>query len=293
MNVDKIEVGNRIRAIREKLNYSMNDFSILIDSKKSTVNSWERGLAIPKENMLKKIALLGKVSIDEILYGSPKEYIKKLVGLHFPNVELTSKQYRELTEAIISNDFSYENDLYTVLQITKYIETLNSKVEPIFYLKTSLHSTYISMSRYEKQIDYFLSVDVKRNIVHIMPFTFQPFDLNLFIKLITTDPAIVEAFNEHLPDINVNMKAPLHLIAYDMTKNSRMNERFFFFNTTTKKYDCLKEAEELEEHFGEELPLSFLFQKEILKEIWFQQAGFSRLTSMTLDTKKFIEENKL
>ena len=76
MKPDTIEVGRRIKGIRTNLGYSMSQFGELIsNSPKTTVNNWERGINLPKEDKLKKIALLGKVTTNELLYGSPEEFI--------------------------------------------------------------------------------------------------------------------------------------------------------------------------------------------------------------------------
>lgn len=70
-------VGDRIKKIRQRLGLSMAEFGALIDSKtkSGTVNNWESGKNLPNNRRLVKIANLGNTSVDELLYGTPKDYI--------------------------------------------------------------------------------------------------------------------------------------------------------------------------------------------------------------------------
>ena len=60
MKVDQQRVAKKIREIRTDLGYSMAQFGELIsNSPKTTVNNWERGINLPKEDKLKKNRLIG------------------------------------------------------------------------------------------------------------------------------------------------------------------------------------------------------------------------------------------
>lgn len=84
MKPDKIEVGKRIKTIKEtyKPPISLSDFGeLLIDEKgnrlsKGTVNSWMRGLALPPVNLVEQIAKLGDTTTDWIYWGSLNNYIQ-------------------------------------------------------------------------------------------------------------------------------------------------------------------------------------------------------------------------
>lgn len=74
MNVDPIEVGRRIRNIRTNImGLSMDDFGHRIDgkAKSGTVSNWETGKNLPNNKRLRRIAELGDMSVDELLYGAP------------------------------------------------------------------------------------------------------------------------------------------------------------------------------------------------------------------------------
>lgn len=84
MKPNKKKVANRIREIRTNLGYSMEEFGKLIgNSSRSSVNNWKKGVSIPKRDKLEKIALLGKMMTEQILYGRADEYLYDLIEQNF------------------------------------------------------------------------------------------------------------------------------------------------------------------------------------------------------------------
>lgn len=74
MKPDKIQVAKRLQDIRSNLNLSLSEFGNKIGNiPKGTVNSWERGLAIPPRDKLLRIAFLAETSIKWILWGEESE----------------------------------------------------------------------------------------------------------------------------------------------------------------------------------------------------------------------------
>ena len=67
MEVNKKEVGNRIKDIRINNGLTMEELADVVESNKSNVSRWERGLNIPNEATLRKIAVLGGVTVEELL----------------------------------------------------------------------------------------------------------------------------------------------------------------------------------------------------------------------------------
>lgn len=71
-----VSVGNRIREIRNNKGLSMSEFASRIDekAKSGTISNWETGKNLPNNERLKRIAEIGNLSVDELLYGKPKDY---------------------------------------------------------------------------------------------------------------------------------------------------------------------------------------------------------------------------
>lgn len=81
MDVNTDEVGFRIREIRkETLGLSMADFAEKIDgkAKSGTVSNWETGKNLPNNERIKRIAELGNISVDELLYGNIANEVTRL-----------------------------------------------------------------------------------------------------------------------------------------------------------------------------------------------------------------------
>ena len=87
MEINKQELGIRIRDIRNKRLESMEKFGQAIanatnnqsKSGKSNVSRWERGENIPNNETLKAIADLGGISVNALIYGDKSGYIKKVI----------------------------------------------------------------------------------------------------------------------------------------------------------------------------------------------------------------------
>ena len=104
-------LGLRIRAIRQQLGLSMEDFIERIDNKpgkgkSGTVNNWESGKNAPNKRRLKKIAELGGVSVDFLLHGDASESLantKSLIDKAIKDTSnLTDAESQELNEQLLN-----------------------------------------------------------------------------------------------------------------------------------------------------------------------------------------------
>lgn len=76
MNVDKEALGMRISNIRKSKGLTLEAFGELIDDAgKSAVSKWEKGITIPNNKRLKKIAELGNITVDDLMFGSLESFI--------------------------------------------------------------------------------------------------------------------------------------------------------------------------------------------------------------------------
>ena len=77
-NIDKIKVGERIFNIRNSLNLTLEQFGKIdnLNASKSIVLRWENGTSLPNRARLEVIAKLGKITVNELLYGSTEEFLK-------------------------------------------------------------------------------------------------------------------------------------------------------------------------------------------------------------------------
>src|SRR5690625_4327493 len=68
-------VRERIRSLREKRDMTLKEFSEYLNIPVSSINSWERGVSIPRPNYLKLLADKNEVSENWILYGDVEDYV--------------------------------------------------------------------------------------------------------------------------------------------------------------------------------------------------------------------------
>ena len=65
---NKKEVGKRIFSIRKNMNLTLEQFGLILQ-----VSVWELGKSLPRREKSIEIAKLGKISVEELLYGKEKE----------------------------------------------------------------------------------------------------------------------------------------------------------------------------------------------------------------------------
>lgn len=90
MKVNPQEVGQRIKSIRQNQGLSMSEFAAKIDSKarSGTVSNWETGKNLPNNTRLKKIASIGGVTINFLLYGDSDKTFSDIDGQYEPLKQL-------------------------------------------------------------------------------------------------------------------------------------------------------------------------------------------------------------
>lgn len=76
--INKKEVGERIRKIRFSKGLTLEQFGNLFHAVKSNVQSWENGDCLPNKKRQLDIAKLGKISVNELLYGNIEKDIEAI-----------------------------------------------------------------------------------------------------------------------------------------------------------------------------------------------------------------------
>lgn len=174
MFLDKKEVGQRILQIRKKYGYSMQKFGEIIDNApKGSVNSWEKGVNLPKEKRLKQIATLGNMTLNELLYGSFNEYVDKLVGEKL-GIQLPEEFSDMFYQLLQQNGFTYGDDMEIIRLVNGFMSyhNLATKETAIFYQPTPYSGNYFE--GIIQKADYSVLVckayaDRESNTLHIIP----------------------------------------------------------------------------------------------------------------------------
>ena len=82
-NINKKQVGRRILNIRRRNFLTLIEFAQKVGASKSSVSDWEQGFRLPPEAALNKIATIGNMSVDKLLYGNNdvEEIYQRLIKL--------------------------------------------------------------------------------------------------------------------------------------------------------------------------------------------------------------------
>lgn len=214
MKVDQQRVAKKIREIRTDLGYSMAQFGELIsNSPKTTVNNWERGINLPKEDKLKKIALLGKTTVEELLYGSPEEVLTNLLKDHFQlpvNPAFLQQMLAFLKQQKV--------DVYDEMTIMEFLQgimdsgMLVERNDPyLTYSKVegteSLYTAAAANDPMDPSPRFYAYVDVKNNRVHLLPYTFAKRQKYLYHNLPDlTNQVTIDFFTRAFPLLGIDLE---------------------------------------------------------------------------------------
>lgn len=101
---NKKEVGKRIFSIRKNMNLTLEQFGLILQVGKSNVSVWELGKSLPRREKLIEIAKLGKISVEELLYGKEKE----IKDLKIRLLNLPTEERIKLINEVIGVSEEYE-----------------------------------------------------------------------------------------------------------------------------------------------------------------------------------------
>lgn len=163
MKLDKEAIGLRISSIRKKQGLTLEEFGKrVLDAGKSNVSKWERGLTIPSNERIKKIAEMGDVTTDYLIHGDLTDFLFRNFTDFLPeNEKALSKMFPGYLLIEFANELKKEK-----VNISD-VEKIKSKItEKIPYFKSMSEKSidpfirYISMHReYKEQVKEYLAAE--------------------------------------------------------------------------------------------------------------------------------------
>lgn len=245
MKPDAIEVGIRIKEIRTDLGYSMSQFGELIsDSPKTTVNNWERGINLPKEDKLKKISLLGKITTNELLYGTPEEFISKIIVEHF-QLQLNPLFLKQIIAFLRERKI----DLYDEMTIIEFVQGIVESGSIVEQESTYLSYTpiigsdnlYIGTIKQNEEVTapvFFVHVEKEKNSVHYLPYTFAKNQEELFYTLPELKTQLsIDYFTRQFSLLDVKLSQSKIIYYGIREKESTTNIIGYHYNDEEKIFD--------------------------------------------------------
>ena len=106
-DVDKKAVGRRIREIRISKACTLGEFGNILKAGKSNVRKWEIGEVLPNKERQKKLAKMGNMTVNELLYGDIEKDIEELYQalVKLPRGEFINLMMR------VAIEFEYEGEI--------------------------------------------------------------------------------------------------------------------------------------------------------------------------------------
>lgn len=86
-DIDKKEVGMRIKRIRHEMGFTLEEFGNVLNppASNSNVSRWERGVNLPNSQRMSEIAFLGQMNVNELLTGKKEINIDALALFYQQN----------------------------------------------------------------------------------------------------------------------------------------------------------------------------------------------------------------
>lgn len=156
--IDLTMVGQRIKKIRLDFNCTMEQFAKLTSTgNKATVNNWEKGTRLPNSDSLELIAILGKTSVNYLLFGSVEDYISCITTKD-------SNVYQHLKKIYATN---YKH-------LFDYYESLNEHCQKslIDHLSSQIHRNNWTIKDQRHFPDLFIAIvtdEYNRDIIEFKP----------------------------------------------------------------------------------------------------------------------------
>lgn len=247
MKSDAIEVGRRIKEIRTNLGYSMSQFGELIsNSPKTTVNNWERGINLPKEGKLKKIALLGKTTTNELLYGSPEEFIRKIVVDHF-RLQLNPLFIQQIILFLNQQKINLYDEMAIIEFIQGIFDSGSFIEEESSYLSYSpvigYDNLYTASEKKNEEIGapiFYVYIERERNRAHYVPFTFLEHQKEKLRSLpVLKSQLEIDYYTRQFPLLDVELKKSM-ILCYGIKKDDTAIIARYEYDNQKKSYSINK-----------------------------------------------------
>ncbi|MFS7201284.1 helix-turn-helix domain-containing protein [Carnobacterium divergens] len=264
MKPNKKEVGLRIKEIRKKLGYSMETFGeIVSQSPRSSVNSWEKGVSIPRKDKLEKIAQLGNTTSQQILYGDFESYAQELIKTEanytLPQ-EFESAMIKAIKEELPDIDIG---DDTKILKLMNYMKENMNPASEEDYLEYELfnehESIFVAFGNRKEKALAFVYTDRENEIFHFAPTPFSDMSLSRFYVFLP-NPELEHYIVKELADFE--MGAHPIIVVYDLEQTeNKIRVAHFEYNQMDKRYEPIVDIDKIKK-IGVYSP----FVKELKKE---------------------------
>ena len=240
MEINLKAVGLRIKQIRKQHNYSMARFANLVgNSSASTVNNWEKGNNLPKQDRLEKIAILGSTTADWIRYGDFENYVTQLLNeANLPH-ELSIEQLQQLILTLKKQKITYTQDLKILTTASNLFPVYFEKNYPFDLSKPhalliSEDSTTYSIEQNDRYRTGFLPM------IEALLHDSDQKELNASVLFLVFDLLKRTESNNHFLSILPLFKMISDIVTNDITYRNKPIGKIVNYDDLTKKHTASK-----------------------------------------------------
>lgn len=137
-------IGKQIKSIRQSKGLNQEEFGLQVENAhKTLVSKWEKGQNLPNSQRLKRIAEIGGITVNKLLYGSLEQFaynvllkeldsdtpLRKVVYQHISNIDTLNDSDKQ-AEAIAIVTKNFKNLFMTLLMMNANFP--NFEIEDIY-----------------------------------------------------------------------------------------------------------------------------------------------------------------
>ena len=237
IQIDKQQVGFRIKEIRIGKGYTLESFGKVFNATKSNVQKWETGFTLPNKERLAKISEMAGITVNELLYGSVDEFLESnafefVENSKYPFFAWSSYDITKICIEYINNHNSVSEEKITVNDIVK--------VQQVFYqvLEDEVNEM---ISNYEKLKGLLRNKPrISKEIIEVYSSgaMFEEFENSGLFSFILSDmnENAFDFINNLIEDDNIENKFEYYKSIKDIIKLIEKQDYSFYFTIGTTLY---------------------------------------------------------
>ena len=210
-NVPLDELGARIRDIRVNIaKMTMDEFADKIKKTskgkvspgKSNVSRWERGKNLPNDLALKSISEFSGISVDELLYGTLKDYSYNVV---VDEINKSGDFFKLFVKHLLKSDaspFKGEKEAIAKETVLSFIRDNFDEIYDVMLTRQRMASANLLMNNPEDQKEYYIKLAKEKLIAYGKEDNVLLYAKMALRKLLPFDPSYKESSETVMNKLN-------------------------------------------------------------------------------------------
>jgi len=128
MKANAKKVGKRIKMLRQKNNLTLKGLEKELSIPFSTINSWERGVCLPRNETSLALSTFFNVDKNWLLYGSVKEYLTDVIKYYGLEEQINDKDMIDFINLLIAEKYTVGNLKELLFYAKKHLPILEKGI---------------------------------------------------------------------------------------------------------------------------------------------------------------------